>query len=73
MANRCEVCRRKPQYGHKVSHSTRRTNRRFLVNVQHKRMLVDGQMRHVYICTRCLRTQVKVRKQRGKAATGATV
>jgi large subunit ribosomal protein L28 len=72
MANRCDVCRRKPQYGHRVSHSTRRTNRRFLVNVQHKRMLVDGQMRHVYICTRCLRTQVKVRKQRGKAAKAAT-
>ncbi len=71
MANRCDVCRRKPQYGHRVSHSTRRTNRRFLVNVQHKRMLVDGQMRHVYICTRCLRTQVKVRKQRGKTAKAA--
>ena len=64
MAYRCDVCHRKPQYGHRVSHSTRRTNRRFLVNVQHKRMEINGQMRHVYICTRCLRTQVKVRKQR---------
>ncbi|MEO7003413.1 MAG: 50S ribosomal protein L28 [Ktedonobacterales bacterium] len=64
MAARCEVCRRKPQYGHKVSHSTRRTNRRFLVNTQHRRLEIDGVMRNVYVCTRCLRTMVKVRKTR---------
>ncbi len=64
MSARCEVCKRTPQYGHRVSHSTRRTNRRFLVNVQHRRLEINGRMQQVNICTRCLRTMVKVRKQR---------
>jgi large subunit ribosomal protein L28 len=64
MRGRCEICRRKPGYGHKVSHSNRKTNRRFLVNVQHRRIAINGTMRNVYICTRCLRTMVKVPKAR---------
>jgi large subunit ribosomal protein L28 len=64
MGARCDVCLRKPQYGHNVSHSTRRTNRRFKVNVQHRRVVLDGRARNVYICTRCLRNMVKVQKAR---------
>ena len=64
MGARCDVCMRRPQYGHNVSHSTRRTNRRFKVNVQHRRVVLDGRARNVYICTRCLRNMVKVQKAR---------
>lgn len=64
MAARCDVCLRKPQYGSNVSHSNRHTNRRFLVNVQHRRIMFKGKMQNVYICTRCLRTMVKVPKER---------
>jgi large subunit ribosomal protein L28 len=64
MAARCDVCARKPQYGSKVSHSNRHTNRRFQVNVQHRRLVIDGRMRNVNVCTRCLRTMVKVAKER---------
>jgi large subunit ribosomal protein L28 len=62
MAARCDVCARKPQYGSKVSHSNRHTNRRFAVNVQHRRVMIDGVVRHVNICTRCLRNMVKTAK-----------
>ena len=62
MAARCDVCHRKPQYGSKVSHSNRHTNRRFEVNVQHRRLVIDGHPRNVYVCTRCLRNMVKVAK-----------
>ena len=76
MGARCNVCGRRPQYGSKVSHSNRHTNRRFKVNVQHRRVVIDGVARNVYICTRCLRTMVKVPKERKRApkstATGAT-
>jgi large subunit ribosomal protein L28 len=68
MAARCDVCKRRPQYGHNVSHSNRKTNRRFLVNVQHRRVAINGVVRNVYICTRCLRNMVKVPKTRTKAA-----
>ncbi|HEY7782145.1 MAG TPA: 50S ribosomal protein L28 [Ktedonobacterales bacterium] len=64
MHGRCDVCERKPGYGHKVSHSNRKTNRRFVVNVQHRHLMIDGRMRTVNICTRCLRTMVKVPKAR---------
>jgi large subunit ribosomal protein L28 len=64
MHGRCDVCKRKPMYGSKVSHSNRHTNRRFLVNVQRRRLVIDGTPKHVYICTRCLRTAVKVPKSR---------
>lgn len=64
MSARCDVCLRKPQYGSKVSHSNRHTNRRFKLNVQHRRVTINGETRNVYICTRCLRTMVKVRKAR---------
>jgi large subunit ribosomal protein L28 len=64
MSARCDVCRRKPMYGHNVSHSNRKTNRRFNLNLQSRRILIDGEMKRVKICTRCLRTMVKVPKTR---------
>ena len=71
MGARCDVCHRRPQYGHNVSHSNRKTNRRFKVNVQHRRVTLNGVQRNVYICTRCLRTMVKVPKTRKKTTTAA--
>lgn len=64
MHGRCDMCKRTPGYGSKVSHSNRHTNRRFVINVQRRRLMVNGQMRHVYVCTRCLRNMVKVPKAR---------
>ncbi|HEX9057266.1 MAG TPA: 50S ribosomal protein L28 [Ktedonobacterales bacterium] len=64
MHGRCDICKRRPGYGSKVSHSNRHTNRRFVVNVQHRHMTIDGVSRNVYICTRCLRTMAKVPKVR---------
>ena len=53
---KCEICGKGPQFGHNVSHSKRATNRQFRPNVQQRRMKVDGRMRRLYICSRCLRT-----------------
>jgi large subunit ribosomal protein L28 len=43
-----------------VSHSNRKTNRRWLPNVQKTIVLVSGVRRRIYACTRCMRT---LRKQ----------
>ena len=43
-------------YGHNVSHSNRKTNRRWLPNVQRTLVVVNGSPRRVYACTRCIRT-----------------
>jgi large subunit ribosomal protein L28 len=64
MSGRCDVCQRRPLYGNNVSHSQRRTRRRFVLNVQRRHMRVDGTMRTINICTRCLRTMSKLPKVR---------
>jgi large subunit ribosomal protein L28 len=33
-----------------------------MLNLQHRRLTIDGAVRNVKICTRCLRTMVKVPK-----------
>ncbi len=55
----CEVCGKKPSYGHNVSHAKNHTPRRWNPNIQEKRIMVGGEYRRVKICTRCLRTLSK--------------
>jgi large subunit ribosomal protein L28 len=43
-----------------VSHSNRKTNRRWLPNVQKTAVVVNGVQRRINACTRCMRT---LRKQ----------
>jgi large subunit ribosomal protein L28 len=62
MSGRCEVCERKPMHGNNVSFSQRRTRRRFVLNVQRRRIAVNGVMRTVNVCTRCVRTMSKLAK-----------
>ncbi len=64
MSGRCEVCERKPMYGNNVSFPQRRTRRRFVLNVQRRRVEINGAMKTVNICTRCLRTLSKLPKER---------
>ena len=42
MAAVCEVCGKKPSFGMNISHSHRRTKRRWDPNIQKVRALVDG-------------------------------
>lgn len=59
MAGKCDVCGKTTQFGRNVSFSKRRTNRMFKPNIQSKVMVVDGESRHMNVCTQCLRTMVK--------------
>lgn len=47
MARVCEVTGKKPQVGHKVSHSNIKTKRRFLPNLQYRRFWVESENRWV--------------------------
>ena len=55
MAAVCEVCGKKPSFGMSVSHSHRRTKRRWNPNIQKVRALVDGRARRLNVCTSCIR------------------
>lgn len=56
MAKRCEVCGKGPVSGNNISHAHNITRRRFLPNLQKIRAVVNGQVKQVRICTRCLRS-----------------
>jgi len=55
MASVCDICGRHPGFGMKVSHSHRRSNRRWNPNIQRVRALVDGTPRRLSVCAKCLK------------------
>ncbi|MFZ3062449.1 MAG: 50S ribosomal protein L28 [Actinomycetota bacterium] len=58
MPNVCDICGKKPGFGKNVSHSHRKTPRRWNPNIQTARIVVDGKLKKVNICTKCLKKQV---------------
>jgi large subunit ribosomal protein L28 len=54
MSRFCQVCERGPHISFQLSHSHRRTKRRWSVNLQRKRFMLKGKMVRGYVCTRCL-------------------
>ena len=61
MARRCELTGKEPQFGHNVSHSNRKTNRRFDPNLQKITFYSDALRGRVglRVSTRVLRTVQK--------------
>jgi large subunit ribosomal protein L28 len=55
MSRICEVCGKKPGTGKNVSHAHNVTPRRFLPNLQRVRARVDGKVKRIRVCTRCLK------------------
>ena len=53
---KCAICEKGVHYGNNVSHSHRRSNRAWKPNVKRVKAIVNGTPRHVYVCTRCLRS-----------------
>ena len=55
MAKRCELCGKGPVVGRNVSHAHNVTARRFEPNLQRVRAMVNGGIRRLRVCTRCLK------------------
>ncbi|MGE0309187.1 MAG: 50S ribosomal protein L28 [Acidimicrobiia bacterium] len=55
MAAVCEVCGKKPSWGMSVSHSHRRTKRRWNPNIQRIRAMVGATPKRMYVCTGCIK------------------
>ncbi|MEK7523485.1 MAG: 50S ribosomal protein L28 [Patescibacteria group bacterium] len=70
MAKVCTKCGKKPSVGHRISHSNIKTLRRFEPNLMKKKLFDQalGKMVLKRLCTRCMRTLVKVRRTRVKKA-----
>jgi len=61
MARRCDICGKQPQTGNRVSHSHVLSKRRWLPNIQLVRANVNGTVRRIRVCTRCLKAGKVVR------------
>jgi large subunit ribosomal protein L28 len=55
VASVCEVCGKHPSFGMSLSHSHRRTKRRWNPNIQRVRAVVGGTTRRIDVCTSCIR------------------
>ena len=64
-SNRCYSCDKGVAFGNNVSHANNRTRRVWKPNLQVARIVVDGQVRKIKICTRCLNAGKIQRAPRG--------
>jgi large subunit ribosomal protein L28 len=65
MARRCEICGKGPLVGHNVSHANNKTKTRSLPNLRSVRANLGGEIRHVRVCTRCLKAGKVLKAGRG--------
>jgi large subunit ribosomal protein L28 len=68
LAQRCDGCGKGTLTGNSVSHANNATRRVWNPNLQRVRALVEGRVRNIDVCTRCLKAG-KVQK----AARGRTI
>lgn len=55
MAFKCDICGKGALVGHNVSHANNKTKKRSLPNLQSIRANINGSIKRVRICTRCLK------------------
>jgi large subunit ribosomal protein L28 len=56
MAAKCELCGKGPQFGNNVSHANNKTRRRWNVNLQPVKAVVEGTSKRMRVCTSCIQT-----------------
>lgn len=61
MSYTCDICGKRPMFGHSISHAHNVTRRKFVPNLHRVRVRVDGRVKRLRVCTRCLKAG-KVRK-----------
>jgi len=66
VARRCDVCGKGVIHGHSVSHAHNLTPRVWNPNLQRVRALVDGRVRVMDVCTRCIKAGKVQKAARGR-------
>ena len=56
MARVCEICGKGPITGHNISHANNKTPRRWYPNLQRARVVVNGVVRRIRVCTQCIKS-----------------
>jgi large subunit ribosomal protein L28 len=71
MARTCDICGKGVQHGQNVSHAHNVTKRRWEVNLQPVRAVVQGKPKRLRVCTRCIRSGAVQKSMRAKEAQRA--
>ncbi|MBQ4055433.1 MAG: 50S ribosomal protein L28 [Clostridia bacterium] len=53
---KCCICGKGVTFGHNVSHSNRKTSRTWKPNIRKVKANMDGTVKTVSVCSRCLRS-----------------
>lgn len=56
MARQCVICAKRVRAGFQVSHSHIRTKRTWAPNLQRVKANINGAIKRVNVCTRCLKS-----------------
>ena len=56
MSRKCDVCGKGSLSGNQISHSNIKTKSQWLPNLQKVKAVVDGSVKRVQVCTRCIRS-----------------
>ncbi|HET6702239.1 MAG TPA: 50S ribosomal protein L28 [Gemmatimonadaceae bacterium] len=66
--NRCFTCGKGVAFGNNVSHANNKTRRVWKPNLQVVRVVIDGKIKKVKVCTKCLSAGKVKRAPRGEQA-----
>lgn len=64
MAAKCMNCNKGVMMGHRVSHSKRRTNHGFKVNLQKKTFILNGKKLSLLLCANCIKLYKKIDREK---------
>ena len=56
MARICFICGKRRSVGHNVSHANNKSKRVWEPNLQKVKAMIDGAVRSIRVCTRCIRS-----------------
>ncbi len=56
MAQVCDLCGKGPQFGNNISHAHNVTRRRWSVNLQAVKTVVNGSVKRARVCTSCIKS-----------------
>ena len=66
MAQRCHICGKGTMSGNSVSHANNATRRTWNPNLQRVRAMVEGRVKNIDVCTRCLKANKVTKAVRGR-------
>ena len=56
MSRKCQITGRGPRVGNNVSHAHNVNKRRFLINLQKVRVVIDGKVQHIRVSTKAIKS-----------------